>query len=94
MSRLFPTSTCLGRLPTAAAVRDANEGERKFGVTHLRAPPPGFLAAHRRRLWVSPNGIVFATPALRKGVLPRMMFEARVRAMQGRGGGREMMARA
>ena len=79
-------------------MRDANSngggGERKFGVTHLRAPPPGFLAAHRRDLWVSPNGIVFAAPALRKGVLPRMMFEARVCAHAGSRGERELMARA
>ncbi len=78
----------MGRLPTAAAVRDANANanggsERKFGVSHLRAPPAGFLAAHHRDLWVSPNGIVFAKPALRKGVLPRMMFE--VRRVRGRG---------
>jgi DNA polymerase elongation subunit (family B) len=69
-------STCLGKIPTAAAVNNASaDGIRsRCGVTNINLPS-GFLADHADDIWIAPNGCMFAKDSLRKGVLPRMMYE-------------------
>jgi DNA polymerase zeta len=76
-------STCLGR------VKDFN-GQNKFGVSELNLPP-GILKTldgHLNGKWllisfmptiyvflVAPNGIIYARPEVRKGLLGRMLIE-------------------
>ncbi|XP_016072971.1 PREDICTED: DNA polymerase zeta catalytic subunit isoform X1 [Miniopterus natalensis] len=62
-------STCLGHVETLGKY-----DEFKFGCTSLRVPPD-LLYQIRHDITVSPNGIAFVKPSVRKGVLPRMLEE-------------------
>ncbi|KAI8976865.1 hypothetical protein BDB01DRAFT_801654 [Pilobolus umbonatus] len=58
-------STCLGRVPPTST---------KFGVTEY-SPEPGFVHAHKDQITVSPNGIMFVKPEIRKSILATMLTE-------------------
>ncbi|KAK2505421.1 hypothetical protein MC885_016958 [Smutsia gigantea] len=60
-------STCLGHVENLGKY-----DEFKFGCTSLRVPPD-LLYQIRHDITVSPNGIAFVKPSVRKGVLPRML---------------------
>ncbi|TDL28443.1 hypothetical protein BD410DRAFT_893460 [Rickenella mellea] len=60
-------STCLGR------ARDF-KGQNKIGVVDL-LHPPGLLESVKEHLFVAPNGIVYVKPAVRTGLLGRMLNE-------------------
>ncbi|KIJ27194.1 hypothetical protein M422DRAFT_62059 [Sphaerobolus stellatus SS14] len=60
-------STCLGR------VQDF-KGKNKLGVTFLDNPS-GVLSALKDHLIISPNGMVFVKPEVRRGLLGRMLAE-------------------
>ncbi|KAM5282957.1 DNA polymerase zeta catalytic subunit isoform 2-T2 [Hipposideros larvatus] len=62
-------STCLGHVENLGKY-----DEFKFGCTSLRVPPD-LLYQIRHDITVSPNGIAFVKPSVRKGVLPRMLEE-------------------
>ncbi|KAJ8008958.1 hypothetical protein DPEC_G00083820 [Dallia pectoralis] len=62
-------STCLGHVENLGT-----SDEFKFGCTSLRVPPE-LLYQLRNDITVSPNGIAFVKPAVRKGVLPSMLEE-------------------
>ncbi|XP_029411585.1 DNA polymerase zeta catalytic subunit isoform X2 [Nannospalax galili] len=62
-------STCLGHVENLGKYE-----EFKFGCTSLRVPPD-LLYQIRHDITVSPNGIAFVKPSVRKGVLPRMLEE-------------------
>ncbi|XP_045429043.1 DNA polymerase zeta catalytic subunit isoform X3 [Pipistrellus kuhlii] len=62
-------STCLGYVENLGKV-----DEFKFGCTSLRVPPD-LLYQIRHDITVSPNGIAFVKPSVRKGVLPIMLEE-------------------
>ncbi|XP_066229554.1 DNA polymerase zeta catalytic subunit isoform X3 [Saccopteryx leptura] len=62
-------STCLGHVENLGKY-----DEFKFGCTSLRVPPD-LLYQIRHDVTVSPNGIAFVKPSVRKGVLPRMLEE-------------------
>uniref|UniRef100_A0A8D1LRW5 DNA polymerase zeta catalytic subunit n=1 Tax=Sus scrofa TaxID=9823 RepID=A0A8D1LRW5_PIG len=62
-------STCLGHVENLG-----KHDEFKFGCTSLRVPPD-LLYQIRHDITVSPNGIAFVKPSVRKGVLPRMLEE-------------------
>ncbi|XP_073076869.1 DNA polymerase zeta catalytic subunit isoform X1 [Manis javanica] len=62
-------STCLGRVESLGKY-----DEFKFGCTSLRIPPD-LLYQIRHDITVSPNGVAFVKPSVRKGVLPRMLEE-------------------
>uniref|UniRef100_A0A674C2Q5 DNA polymerase zeta catalytic subunit n=1 Tax=Salmo trutta TaxID=8032 RepID=A0A674C2Q5_SALTR len=62
-------STCLGHVDSMGTA-----DEFKFGCTSLRVPPE-LLYQLRNDITVSPNGIAFVKPTVRKGVLPSMLEE-------------------
>lgn len=62
-------STCLGHIENLGKY-----DEFKFGCTSLRVPPD-LLYQIRHDITVSPNGVAFVKPSVRKGVLPRMLEE-------------------
>ncbi|XP_060046584.1 DNA polymerase zeta catalytic subunit isoform X2 [Erinaceus europaeus] len=62
-------STCLGHVENLG-----KPDEFKFGCTSLRVPPD-LLYQIRHDITVSPNGVAFVKPSVRKGVLPRMLEE-------------------
>ncbi|KAM9338879.1 DNA polymerase zeta catalytic subunit [Symphorus nematophorus] len=62
-------STCLGHVDSMGT-----PDEFKFGCTSLRVPPE-LLYQLRNDITVSPNGIAFVKPSVRKGVLPSMLEE-------------------
>ena len=62
-------STCLGRV--AATIGPQG---KKLGASTL-AVPPGLLSSLKEHIRVSPNGVMFVTTHVRKGVLPRMLTE-------------------
>nr|XP_045011163.1 DNA polymerase zeta catalytic subunit isoform X2 [Jaculus jaculus] len=62
-------STCLGHVENLGKY-----DEFKFGCTSLRVPPD-LLYQIRHDITVSPNGVAFVKPSVRKGVLPRMLEE-------------------
>ncbi|XP_057618635.1 DNA polymerase zeta catalytic subunit isoform X1 [Chionomys nivalis] len=62
-------STCLGHIENLGKYE-----EFKFGCTSLRVPPD-LLYQIRHDITVSPNGVAFVKPSVRKGVLPRMLEE-------------------
>uniref|UniRef100_A0A674KB15 DNA polymerase zeta catalytic subunit n=1 Tax=Terrapene triunguis TaxID=2587831 RepID=A0A674KB15_9SAUR len=62
-------STCLGHIENLGKF-----DEFKFGCTSLRVPPD-LLYQIRHDITVSPNGVAFVKPSVRKGVLPRMLEE-------------------
>uniref|UniRef100_A0A8C3AI30 DNA polymerase zeta catalytic subunit n=1 Tax=Cyclopterus lumpus TaxID=8103 RepID=A0A8C3AI30_CYCLU len=62
-------STCLGHVDSLGT-----PDEFKFGCTSLRVPPE-LLYQLRNDITVSPNGIAFVKPSVRKGVLPSMLEE-------------------
>ncbi|XP_074846819.1 DNA polymerase zeta catalytic subunit [Carettochelys insculpta] len=62
-------STCLGHIENLGKF-----DEFKFGCTSLRVPPD-LLYQLRHDITVSPNGVAFVKPSVRKGVLPRMLEE-------------------
>uniref|UniRef100_A0A4W5MVD9 DNA polymerase zeta catalytic subunit n=1 Tax=Hucho hucho TaxID=62062 RepID=A0A4W5MVD9_9TELE len=65
----FCYSTCLGHVDSMGTPDDF-----KFGCTSLRVPPE-LLYQLRNDITVSPNGIAFVKPTVRKGVLPSMLEE-------------------
>ncbi|KAJ2631379.1 DNA polymerase zeta, partial [Coemansia sp. RSA 1290] len=66
-------STCLGSLDDTAA--NSRSGvERRLGFTSLNVPP-GLLSALKDHITISPNGVMFVKPAVRKGLLGRMLQE-------------------
>jgi len=76
-------STCLGRLPNSRLGPDGKPDsldellspveERLGGTTFPRSLR--VLARLREHIWISPNGVMFLKPHVRKGVLPRMLQE-------------------
>ncbi|XP_015276270.1 PREDICTED: DNA polymerase zeta catalytic subunit-like [Gekko japonicus] len=62
-------STCLGHVENLGKYE-----EFKFGCTSLRITPD-LLYQLRHDITVSPSGIAFVKPSVRKGVLPRMLEE-------------------
>ncbi|XP_056619644.1 DNA polymerase zeta catalytic subunit [Triplophysa dalaica] len=62
-------STCLGHVENLGTC-----DEFKFGCTSLRVPPD-LLYQLRNDITISPNGIAFVKPSVRKGVLPSMLEE-------------------
>ncbi|KAK2856635.1 hypothetical protein Q5P01_005370 [Channa striata] len=62
-------STCLGHIDSMGT-----SDEFRFGCTSLRVPPE-LLYQLRNDITVSPNGIAFVKPSVRKGVLPSMLEE-------------------
>ncbi|KAK3237761.1 hypothetical protein CYMTET_52186 [Cymbomonas tetramitiformis] len=64
-------STCLGRVPPAGASPAA---ARTLGAAKLSLPP-GTLAKLAGGLTITPNGVLFAPPEVRRGVLPRLLNE-------------------
>ncbi|KAK7493090.1 hypothetical protein BaRGS_00015611 [Batillaria attramentaria] len=64
-------STCLGRLEHLS---QAHEGPFEFGCTSLNVPP-ATLKKLRKDVTISPNGCVFVTQRVRRGVLPMMVEE-------------------
>nr|XP_046147371.1 DNA polymerase zeta catalytic subunit-like isoform X1 [Oncorhynchus gorbuscha] len=62
-------STCLGHVESMGTA-----DEFKFGCTSLRVPPE-LLYQLKNDITVSPNGIAFVQPTVRKGVLPSMLEE-------------------
>ncbi|KAJ1898132.1 DNA polymerase zeta, partial [Kickxella alabastrina] len=69
-------STCLGSVEEAAAVRsDAGDTQRRrLGFSSVDVPP-GMLTALKDYLTVSPNGMLFVKPSVRRGLLGRMLHE-------------------
>lgn len=62
-------STCLGHVDSLGT-----HDEFKFGCTSLRVPPE-LLHQLRNDITVSPNGVAFVKPSVRKGVVPSMLEE-------------------
>ncbi|XP_065837762.1 DNA polymerase zeta catalytic subunit-like isoform X2 [Oscarella lobularis] len=62
-------STCLGRVSSLSEA-----GDFKFGATSLNVPPQ-LLKKLEPNISVSPNGVAFVKPCVRKGVLPKMLEE-------------------
>uniref|UniRef100_A0A4W3J521 DNA polymerase zeta catalytic subunit n=1 Tax=Callorhinchus milii TaxID=7868 RepID=A0A4W3J521_CALMI len=62
-------STCLGNIDYLG-----KHEEFKFGSTSLRVPPE-LLHQLWNNITVSPNGVAFVKPSVRKGVLPNMLEE-------------------
>jgi DNA polymerase zeta len=60
-------TTCLGRVPLLA-----QPGPHEFGCSQLRVSAER-LAALQGRVTVSPGGVAFLRPEVRRGVLPRML---------------------
>ncbi|KAJ1734176.1 DNA polymerase zeta, partial [Coemansia biformis] len=74
-------STCLGSLDDAGADCGASSAgsddagqRRRLGFTSLRVPP-GVLSMLKGHIHVSPNGMMFVQPSVRKGLLGRMLQE-------------------
>ncbi|KAJ1891832.1 DNA polymerase zeta, partial [Kickxella alabastrina] len=69
-------STCLGSVEEAAAVcSDTGDTKRRrLGVSSVDVPP-GMLIALKDYLTVSPNGMLFVKPSVRRGLLGRMLQE-------------------
>lgn len=73
-------STCLGRLSSA--------NPKKLGVSQYHNPI-GVFSQLKDDLLLLPNGVMYVPPAVRKGVLPRLLNEiltTRVMVKQVRGG--------
>lgn len=66
-------STCLGSVEQEVA-GGIDNNERQLGFTSTRIAP-GLLDALKSDLTVSPNGILFVKPSVRKGLLGRMLEE-------------------
>ncbi|KAJ8355995.1 hypothetical protein SKAU_G00187890 [Synaphobranchus kaupii] len=62
-------STCLGHVESLGT-----HDEFRFGCTSLRVPPD-LLYQLQNDITVSPNGIAYVKPSVRKGVLPSMLEE-------------------
>ncbi|KAM4633548.1 DNA polymerase zeta catalytic subunit [Polymixia lowei] len=62
-------STCLGHMDNLGT-----PDEFKFGCTSLRVPPE-LLFQLRDHITISPNGVAYVKPSVRKGVLPSMLEE-------------------
>ncbi|ETE72844.1 DNA polymerase zeta catalytic subunit, partial [Ophiophagus hannah] len=62
-------STCLGHIENLG-----KNNEFKFGCSSLRVSPD-LLYQLRHDITISPSGIAFVKPSVRKGVLPRMLEE-------------------
>lgn len=62
-------STCLGHVDSLGT-----HDEFKFGCTSLKVPPE-LLYQLRNDVTVSPNGVAFVKPSVRKGVVPSMLEE-------------------
>ncbi|KAJ8270777.1 hypothetical protein GJAV_G00119170 [Gymnothorax javanicus] len=62
-------STCLGHVESLGT-----PDEFKFGCSSLRVPPD-LLYQLRNDITVSPNGVAYVKPSVRKGVLPTMLEE-------------------
>lgn len=62
-------STCLGRVSCLPEY-----GEFKFGATSL-CVPPSLLKKLQGDIHISPNGVAFVKPSVRKGILPSMLNE-------------------
>ncbi|GJE86113.1 DNA polymerase zeta catalytic subunit [Phanerochaete sordida] len=60
-------STCLGRVVNF-------KGQNKFGVSELHTPPE-LLDTLKDYINISPNGMIFVKPVVRKGLLGRMLTE-------------------
>ncbi|KAF9056176.1 hypothetical protein BJ165DRAFT_1522121 [Panaeolus papilionaceus] len=72
-------STCLGRIHDF-------KGKYKLGVVDDLPIAPGTLAKLKNHITISPNGIMYVKPEVRKGLLGRMLFElleTRVMVKQG-----------
>ncbi|KAJ2234000.1 DNA polymerase zeta [Coemansia sp. RSA 485] len=71
-------STCLGSLEEAASPLGSAEtrcaDQRRLGFTSIDMPP-GMLTALKDHVNISPNGIVFVKPSVRRGLLGRMLQE-------------------
>ncbi|KAJ2888498.1 DNA polymerase zeta, partial [Coemansia asiatica] len=82
-------STCLGSLEEAASKLDNGADDdclescdakaqvndrRRLGFTNINVPP-GMLTALKDKINISPNGVVFVKPSVRKGLLGRMLQE-------------------
>ena len=63
-------STCLGRLENLK-----KEGNFSFGATDLSIPPHILANLKPCDVNISPNGVVFVKPHIRKGMLPIMLEE-------------------
>lgn len=62
-------STCLGRVSCLSEY-----GEFKFGATSL-CVPPSLLKKLKGDIHISPNGVAFVKPTVRRGILPSMLDE-------------------
>ncbi|KAJ1724305.1 DNA polymerase zeta, partial [Coemansia erecta] len=71
-------STCLGSLEDIAAGPEAagthDHSRHRLGVSSLDLPP-GLLNALKEHITVSPNGVAFVKPSVRRGLLGRMLQE-------------------
>ncbi|KAJ2001128.1 DNA polymerase zeta, partial [Coemansia thaxteri] len=67
-------STCLGSLEHSAAADSHAGAERRLGFTSVHEPA-GMLSALKDNVVVSPNGVLFVKPTVRKGLLGRMLVE-------------------
>ncbi|KAG0168869.1 DNA polymerase zeta, partial [Apophysomyces sp. BC1034] len=65
---LYPFSTCLGKVR-------APEDSTKFGVGNLDLPE-GLLGSLKNHINVSPNGVIYVKPSIRKSLLAKMLSEA------------------
>ncbi|CAO1639278.1 unnamed protein product [Sympodiomycopsis kandeliae] len=60
-------STCLGRVAKF-------QGQDKFGITELQLPP-GLLTLLKDDVNISPNGLIYVKPHLRRSLLAKMLGE-------------------
>ncbi|KAI9502882.1 hypothetical protein BX070DRAFT_225753 [Coemansia spiralis] len=75
-------STCLGRLEEAASVPASvsilsgdSGSSRRLGFTSFDMPSGLLAALGHSNITVSPNGVMFVKPSVRKGLLGRMLQE-------------------
>ncbi|KAI8319600.1 hypothetical protein GQ54DRAFT_292581, partial [Martensiomyces pterosporus] len=66
-------STCLGSIEAAAAA-DGADPNRRLGFASVHVPP-GILTGLRDHITISPNGMAFVKPSVRRGLLGRMLQE-------------------